>query len=164
MMGFAGLLLLLWEVYLFRLTFIPLRVLLGVMLLATAVATLLDIYSFKATYHLRGGIGLLMAALWNLVSWGFICSSLFLISNYYLTDGGVSRKEFAIVERSSHPGSKGAREKRKPTFTIRYKGLQRELVFAHRFYKWKDDYRSVILTLQEGRWGYEVIKGKAVTK
>ena len=153
-----------WSVSVYRLTFIPLIGLgMGVLALGL-VATLLDLYRFKAAYKLPPSLYFPLALACNTISWGFIFSSLFLLSNFKMAVGEVKRKEFVIVSRGVQPGIKGERELLRPTFTISYQGQQKELVFANRFYKWKDDCKSVILTLQEGLWGFEVIKGKAVTK
>lgn len=162
--GFAGLLLIYWEIHIYRLTLISIWVPLGIIAISAVLATLLDYRQYGETYNLSGLQNLFFAGCWNVVSWGFLVCSTFILSNYYLHGDSVTRKEFEIVSRSSLPGDKSDRSKRKPTFDIRYKGLPKELVFDHRFYKWKDDYKSVILALEDGFWGYEVIRSKALTK
>jgi hypothetical protein len=162
--GFAGIALLWWCIPVYRLTVVPVRFLLIVIGVVAAIASLLYYLQFRSAYSFRPGLAALLTVIWSVLSWGFMGSSVFLFSNYYLSGGEKQRKEFAILERSEQPGNKGERGKLRPAFTIAYRGVEKELVFAHRFYKWKDDYKTVILTLQEGKWGFEVIKGKAVTK
>ena len=162
--GFAGLLLIYWEIHIYRLTLISIWVPLGIIAISAVLATLLDYRQYGETYNLSGLQNLFFAGCWNIASWGFLLCSAFILSNYYLHGDSVTRKEFEIVSRSSLPGDKSDRDKRKPTFDIRYKGLEKELVFEHRFYKWKDDYKSVILALEDGFWGYEIIRSKALTK
>jgi hypothetical protein len=137
---------------------------LGIIALSATIATLLDYRKYGATYNLDGRQNLFFCGGWNIISWGFIACSAFFLSNYYLRADGVTRKEFEIASRSSLPGNKSDRSKRQPTFYIQYKGLEKELVFDHKFYKWKDDYKTVILELQDGHWGFEVIRSKALTK
>ena len=160
----AGIALLLRSQPVLALTFVPLRFFLILMGSVTLVATLLSIHKFRSAFACPPRTGIFLAICWNLLSWGFTATSVFLFSNYYLSEGEKHRKEFVILERTDQPGNKGEHEKIRPAFTISYRGMEKELVFANRFYKWKDDYKTVILTLQEGRWGFEVIKGKAVTK
>jgi hypothetical protein len=160
----AGMALLYWCAPAYGLTFIPMRYVLLIIAVTAVITTLLTLHQFRLAYDFNSNIALLLTACWGILSWGFICVSVFLFSNYYLSGGSKHRKEFAIIERSEHPGNKGERENLRPAFSIVYRGLEKELVFDHRFYKWKDDYKTVILTLQEGKWGFEVIKGKAVTK
>ena len=162
--SFIGLIVFIWSGAIYRLTFVPFIGFCSGILALGLVATLLNLHRFKAAYLLPTWMYFPLAWGCNTISWGFIFSSLFLLSNFMMAGGEVKRKEFAIVARDVQPGGKGERELLRPTFTISYQGQEKELVFANRFYKWKDDCKSVILTLQEGLWGFEVIKGKAVTK
>lgn len=162
--GFLGLLFVLWGSFVYARTFIPVWQLLCGTLLFALLASWASLRYFLVSYRTGRGWGLFLAFLWNVIGPGCGLAALFLISNYYLAKGPVVRKEFSIISRTTLPGTKGQRGLERPVFTISYKGHEKELVFVHRFYKWKDDYKSVILTLQPGYWGYEVIKGKAVTK
>lgn len=159
----AGLLALVWGGQVLKVTWVPLTTLILSGLLISFLTAWVHWKGFRAyalaPWMLRVGV-----FLWSAAGWGCLLISAFLISNFYLAEGPVVRKEFAIQSQSVKPGLNGQEDQGRPAYTVAYRGMTKELVFAPRFYKWKDEYRSVILTLQPGFWGVEVIRGKAVTK
>ena len=159
----GGLLALVWGFQVLKVTWVPLLALLGAGFLISLLAAWLHWKGFRA-YGLATWMLRILVPLWSAAGWGSLLVSAFLISNFYMARGPVTRKEFAIISGTVRPGLSGQEEQVRPAFTVEYRGMTKELVFGPRFYKWKDEYRSVILTLQPGFWGVEVIRGKAVTK
>lgn len=117
-----GLFLMAWQVIIFRKTIIDQKVLIGLILIVGMVSFFIDFKNYGKTYYLSG-IWLFTYSSFNYLSgFGFIVSSIFMLTNYYFADKTPVKKMFEIVERSSLPGGKHHRDERQPTFKIIYNG------------------------------------------
>ena len=152
----AGLILIIWEINIYRKTIIPFWIPFIIIILIGAWKTWLNYKKYISTYKKEGG-NLFFAIVQYTVVWGFSICSIFMISNYYLANSKKQIKNFTIEERSSLPGRKGNRGNRKPTFIINYEGLKKELVFSPSYYSKIDEYTEVTLLTQNGLFGFDII-------
>tara|TARA_R110001632_G_scaffold31109_4_gene81353 strand:- start:5886 stop:6410 length:525 start_codon:yes stop_codon:yes gene_type:complete len=156
----SGLLLMAWQVVIFRNTIIDYSILIGIILIVGVLTFLLDFKNYGKTYN-YSGIGLYFYSLMHyFFGYGFIVCSIFMLTNFYLADKNPIKKTFEIVERSSLPGSKHHRDERKPTFRINYKGKEKELVFQHKYFGKMESYKSVELAVRKGYFGFDILENK----
>lgn len=157
---FIGLLLMAWQISIFRNTIIDKKILICIVLIIGITSYILDFNNYKKTYNYTGIPLHIYALMHYFFGYGFIFCSLLVLTNYYLADKKTIKKEFNIIERTSLPGRKNHRSERKPTFTINYNGKNKELVFPHVFYKNMNFYTSVEFDVRKGYFGYEIIENK----
>lgn len=152
----TGIILIIWEINIYRKTIIPFWIPLIIIILIGTWKTWLNYKKYISIYKKEGG-NLFFAIIQYTVVWGFSLCSIFMISNYYLANSKKQIKNFTIEERSSLPGRKGNRGNRKPTFIINYEGLKKELVFSSSYYSKIDEYTKVTLLTQNGLFGFDII-------
>ncbi len=162
--AFLGFSSLSWAIPIYKLTFVPNRVLVLFAFVATGLGLLLSLPLIWKAYRMKTRTGRLLALLWSIAVPGILGVSMLLISNYYLAGGDPYRREVPILERRSVSLSNNGVGESNPVFHISYRGQEKDLKFHPRVNRWFEDYGSVILTLKRGYWGYEIIEGKAVTK
>ncbi|WP_179320671.1 hypothetical protein [Winogradskyella helgolandensis] len=158
---FLGLILMAWQIAIYRNTIIDLKILVGIILLVGILAFFMDVKNYGKTYKYNG-IGLYFyAAMHYICGFGFIVCSLFMLSNYYLAETEPIKKEFEIIERSSLPGSgKYRKHERQPTFNINYNGELKELVFPHKYYEKRNFYSIIELETRKGYFGFDILEHK----
>ncbi len=155
-----GVILMAWQISIFRNTIIDLSFLIGIVFVIAIIAFLLDFKNFEKT-HNYSGIGLYFyASMYYICGFGFIVCSIFILTNYYMADSESVKETYEIVERSSTPGRRHYREERKPTFDINYKGKIKELVFPHKYYDKMNFYTKVELEVRKGYFGYDILENK----
>lgn len=154
-------------VKIYRLTFIDWRIPTIIAIIVGLVVSYFDFKKFKKTLN-YGGISLyVFLIIQSFASWGFIISSVFLFSNYYFADSKKEMKTFEIIEADWIRGNSRklrVRNKKQPTFDIEHNGKIKELVFYADFYTKRNDYHSVELLMQNGFFGYEIIKEKKLNE
>jgi len=153
----VGLLLIVWEITIFRKTVVSLSLLLSIIACIGIATTSLDFKNFKNTYDLQGWKLYFFVLIQNILSWGFIACSILVLSNYYLSEGQPIEKTYEIVETSSMPGNSRNRSKRKPLVRINYEGEIKELVFSSQYYHDLGDYKFVTITTKKGRLNWDII-------
>ncbi len=157
---FIGLILIIFEIKIFRITMIDLSIPIGMILLVGTISFIIDFKNYKKTYK-KSRIALyIYSVLQYLISYGFIVCSIFILSNYYFADKELLKKTFEIVERSSLPGREYHREERSPTFRINYNGKIKELVFEHKYYKKMESYDSIEVEVRNGFFGFDILENK----
>ena len=161
---FIGLILIIWEISIFRRTVIPLGLLLSIVGVIGSVVTFLDFKNYCKTYDLNGWKLYFFAFMQNTVSWGFIACSILVLSNYYLSESQIIDEKYAIIETSSMPGSKGERSKRIPLVRIDYKGKMKELVFSNKFYNELEEYTYVNVSVKKGFLNWDIIVNQKLEK
>lgn len=159
-----GLILISWEISIFRRTFIPLDLLLSIVVATGGVATFLDFKHYRKTYDINGWKLYFFAFMQNTVSWGFIACSILVLSNYYLSEGQTTDEKYEIIETSYMPGSKGSRSKFKPLVRIDYKGKTKELVFSNKFHGELEEYDHVSVSVKKGFLNWDVIMDQKLEK
>lgn len=159
---FAGMILMTWQVIIYRNTIISLKIPLGITLIIGLITFVIDYKNYVNTYKDKyGEISLIFYAfMQSILGFGFIIASIFVLTNYYLADENSIEKEYRIIHRSSLSGSKHHRDERKPTFYINYKGMEKELVFPHEYFQNMNTYKSVVLEINKGYFGFEILKSK----
>ncbi len=161
---FTGLILIVWEIAIFRKTVISLGLLLLVIFGIGSIASFLDFKNYSQTYDLKGWKLYFFNFMQNILSWGFIACSILVLSNFYLSEGEIVEEKYEIVETSSMPGSKRNRSKRKPLVRIEYKGKMKELVFSNRFYNELEEYNFVNIGVKKGFLNWDIIVTQELEK
>lgn len=156
--------LIVWEIFIYRKTIIPLSLLLFIILGIGILSTIFDFNNYKNTYSLEKWKLYLFAFIQNTASWGFIACSILILSNYYFSRGEITERKYEIVERFSLTGSKGSRNERKPLVTIDYKGKMKELVFSPKYFEELNDYNFVTISTKEGFIYWDIIVNQKLEK
>ena len=155
---FVGLVLMIWEIKIYRQTIIDIEILLVIIFVVGILTTFFSLKDFQNLFNYKRKSTLyLWTFVQSTVSWGFIACSVFMFTNYYLASDEYNKQTFEIFERSSLAGRKYHRDERKPTFKILYNGKIKELVFPHKYYEKMDSYQNVELIVKNGFLGYDIL-------
>jgi hypothetical protein len=157
---FLGLILIIFEIEIFRNTIIDLNILMSLILLSSLLFLLFDFKNYKKTYNYSGFQLYFYLILNFIVGYGFTICSIFMFSNYHFASELTEKREFEIIERSFLPGGKNSRDKLKPTFTINFEGKEKELVFKNEYYETMNNFGSVEISVQKGYFGFYILKNK----
>jgi len=152
--GFLGLVLILFEIFIYRQTIIDTYIPISIIIVVGFLSFFFNRQHYKRTYLLTGNFFPLMQ---NLISWGFISSYIFMATNYYLADKTKTEYRFEIKEKSSMSGSKGHRKERKPLVTIDYFKFEKELVFRYADTDKVNKADSVMVTVRKGGLGFDIL-------
>lgn len=155
-MFFLGMIILIWEVEIYRKTFIDWKIPLSILLFSGILAFIIDYKNFKKTYNYKINEAYFYSIFYYFIGFGSIICSTFMLINYYFSNPKTENQSCAIIEISEITGGKGARESQ-PTFTINYKGKNKELVFNSQNLWKKQFYSEVEITTQKGYFGYDII-------
>ena len=155
---FVGLIPMIWQIKIYRQTFIDFKLLLSIILIIGFLTMFFSLKDFQKLFEYKHKAMLyFMTFIQTTVSWGFLSCSIFMFSNYYLANNESIKETYEIVEKSSLAGSKYRRNERKPTFKILYKGKLKELVFRHKYYSKMETYEKIELEVRKGFWGYDLL-------
>ena len=158
---FIGLILIIWEIEIYRNTVINKYILLGIIFLVGFIAFILDFDNYAKTYPKYSRLSLIVYSLMHyIIGYGFIVCSIFMLVNYYFSDKTFELKKYEIIERSSMTGGKYRRYERQPLFRIKYEGKMKELVFPHQYYEKRNFYSEVEFKVKKGYFGFEIIEDK----
>jgi hypothetical protein len=149
--------LLVWEVTLYRKTFIDIRILWSIIFGVGLLAALIDLKNYRQTYSYRGLKSFVFAFGTNLCIWGFSTCTLFMATNFYLGEERVSTTTCKIVDRYSMSGSKGDRSRRKPVFTISYDNARKDIHFGPDYFNELNSFQFVEVKTRKGLLGFDVI-------
>lgn len=150
----VGLILMAFEVRIYRLTLINTLIPISIFLFVGIGAYIVSKKHYNRHNMLSGPLSGLLQ---NICSWGFISCYLFMATNYYLADNETRDLKLKIESKSSMSGSKGNRTKRKPLVTIDYFGLQKELVFRYEDTEKVENADEVSLTVKSGFFGFDIL-------
>jgi predicted membrane protein len=151
---FAGSILMIFEIGIYRITIIDFKIPLLVILLFTGLTYIPIKNHYQNLYQVKSFFYPLMQ---SMISFGFIACYLFMAINYYGAEDDLKSYEFHIREKSTLTGSKGRRSERKPVVRFDYFGFEKELVFGFNSTDKVNNSDRVILTVKEGALGYDVI-------
>lgn len=151
---FAGLVLTILEIYLYRVTIISWVIPFMIWLLAGLA--LLPLIRTRLAQHLKLN-SLFYQIIYSLLGVGGITMYLFIAVNYYTASGQVSADTFKIVEKSSMPGTKGSRSERHPLVSIHYFDHEKELVFDFADTERVERADSVKVASKTGGLGFDVL-------
>jgi hypothetical protein len=152
--GFLGIVLIFFEIYIYRQTIIHTYIPISIILVVGFVTFYFNRQHYKRTYFLKGNFFPIMQ---NLISWGFISCYIFMAANYYFADKNTTEYKFEIKEKSSMSGSKGHRNERKPLVRIDYFNFEKELVFHFVDTDKVNKADSVIVTIRKGGLGFDIL-------
>jgi len=150
----VGIVLIIFEIFIFRVTIIPYYIPLGLIIVIGFLGYLIT--STHLDYVEPGG-NIFLKLIYGCCSWGFIACYLFMATNYYLAENESTPLTYPIIEKDSITGSKGSRDKRLPVVRIYYKGSMKELVFTYADTDKISRAKSVYLHLKKGALGFDVI-------
>lgn len=151
---FAGLVLTILEIYLYRLTVISWIVPFLVWLIS-GMAVVPLIRKQLATYLKLNN--LFYQVFYSVLAVGGITMYLFIAVNYYGASGATSTHDFKIIDKSSMPGTKGSRSERHPLVSIHYFNQEKELVFDFPDTQKVESADSVTVEVKKGGLGFDVL-------
>lgn len=158
---FLGLILIIWEINIYRNTIINIYLLLGIIFITGVIAFILDFNNYVKTYPKYSRLGQIFYSLMHyIVGYGFIFCSFFMLVNYYFSDDSFEKRVYEIIESSSMSGGRYHRSERQPLFRINYEGRVKELVFSHEYYEKRNFYSEVEFKVKKGYFGFEIIIDK----
>jgi len=161
---FLGVILIIWEINIFRETIIDLNIPIGIIIIVGITTFIIDFKNYKKTYNYSKIRLYIFSSMHYIIGFGFIACSIFMLLNYYFTDQNIRTESFKIVKTSSLPsGSKFRINVNTPTFEINYNGEIKELVFSSDYYEKRKFYKVVELQIEKGLFGFEVIKNKKLS-
>jgi len=155
-MFFLGLLSIIWEVEIYRKTIIDWFIPTLIILFSGILAFYIDFKKFKATNKYVGKELYLYSMMHYFVGFGFIVSSVFMLTNYYLSNSKNVIQTYKILDRTELPSGKSS-GKSKPAFIINYKGKNKELVFYSEYLDSLNYYKEIQLTSKKGFLGFDII-------
>ncbi len=150
----TGLLLIVFEIHLFRKTIIHLWIPVAIILTVGILSFLFNRTHFNLTTYSNGWFFSLFQ---NIASWGFISCYIFMAMNYYFAEVEQHKATFEIKSKSSMPGSRGHRSKRQPIVTIDYFGFEKELVFTYKDTETVANATKVVLISRKGLLGFDIL-------
>jgi hypothetical protein len=151
---FAGLVLTILEIYLYRVTIVPWIVPFLIWLI-TGLA-LVPLIRTRLALYLKMD-NLFYQIIYSVLGLGGVAMYLFIAVNYYTVSGPTSTHTFKIVGKSSMPGPKGSRSERRPLVHVHYFDREKELVFHFSDTKRVERADSVTIDVKTGGLGFDVV-------
>lgn len=149
-----GLVLLVFEITIYRKTIIDIYIPISIMLAVGLLTFYFNRDHYKKTYSLKGNF---FPVIQNLFSWGAISCYIFMATNYYSADKITTEYQFQIKEKSSIPGRKYHRNERQPLVRIDYFSFEKELVFRYADTEKVNKADSVRVTVRKGGLGFNIL-------
>lgn len=153
---FTGLLLVNFEINIYRLTFIPWIIPTCIWLITGLLITPFTTKLLAAEIR---AYSLFWQAFFNIAAWGGIVVYIFMASNFCFTRHDAYQTLTPVLSAGNL--AKGRYGCGEPYVDINYAGQQKELIFPCGALV--TDYKFTNLTLETGFWGYEVIKNQTLT-
>lgn len=155
LMFFLGLVLIIFEISIYRNTIIEVYIPISIILVIGLFAFYFNKQHYKKTYSLKGNFYPIMQ---NLISWGFISGYIFLATNYYFAENLTTNYKFKIKEKSSMPGSKYHRSESQPLVRFDYFNFEKELVFTFSDTEKVNSADSVKVFVRKGGLGFDILE------
>jgi hypothetical protein len=157
---FLGAILMIWQIKIYRNTFIDLAIPIRIILIVGFIAFILDFKNYKKTYN-YSEIGLyLFSSMHYIIGFGFIACSVFILTNYYLADSNITAESYEIIDSYKiRGGHKGIRHPQ-PVFLINYHGKKKELVFYTQYLENMNSYKTVEFDTRNGFFGFKILENK----
>jgi len=151
-----GLVLTIWEIYLYRLTIINLKIPLTIWLIPGLFMTPL---LYNKMNNIDGKKGhWILHYLCHTVMTGGIILFIFMALNFYLADKTIVEKRFKVLRTSSMSGPTGHRNERQPYVVINYSGFEKQLIFSNQEMKIVLPSKSVRLKIRNGFLGFDILE------
>jgi hypothetical protein len=159
MTAVLGLVLLAFEMLIYRRTIINPYIPFSIMLVVGSVAFYFNRQHYKKTYLLTGNF---LPFVQHFISWGSLSCYIFMATNYYLADKKTTEYKFSIKEKNSMSGPKGHRDERQPLVTIDYFSFEKELVFRYVDTDKVNKADSVTVVVRKGGLGFDILDNYGV--
>ena len=121
--GFLGLVLIVFEISIYRKTIIDAYIPISIILVVGFLAFFFNGQHYKKTF-IQSGI--FFPIIQNLISWGFISCYVFMATNYYLADKTTTEYRFLIKEKGSMSDSES--DERQPLVRIDYFNFEKDFL------------------------------------
>jgi hypothetical protein len=159
---FAGLILQIIAIDLFRLTFISTTISVGLYLFSGLIGFLVLWRKLKGTFKYKL-LDVIVALTFCIVSIGGTLTFLFLAANYYPVKSKPVKHIFPIVKTGTlgRTISSGCAE---PFAAVEKDGLLKEIVFTCNLPENISSYKSVDLAISKGALGFDIIRDKQLIK
>ena len=162
--SFIAIPLIIVSIYLFKKTFVSFSTIGLIFVSSGFIGLYFDHKKYFFTYKLKNWTGYVSGVIFYAFFLGATISSLLLSSNFFLSVGTVTTKDYKIISRNSVSGSKYRRGERKPVFSIRFNEQEKVFEYPHKFYKDMDLYKSIYLKTRKGFLGYDIILEESLKK
>jgi hypothetical protein len=155
---FIGLASTIFEIHVYQKTFIPIYIPVSLYIISGVLSTPFFLNTLRQTLD---GSGLLWQYVFNTISWGDVVAALFMAVNFYWGKGDIYSVTLPILHSEhSYSNRNGCYIL---NIKVEYEEVQRDLVFSCDTSNLKN-LDIVILTLDKGLLGYDVIKNQKFLK
>jgi hypothetical protein len=152
---FVGLILLVWQIFIYRRTIIDLNIPLFICFTPGLILTPLF---FKKLNYIDGTRGhWTLHYLFHTITVGGIILFCFMSSNFYLANNVSVQSKFKIIDRGSLPGRKRHRDERSPYVIINYNGMNKQLIFSYEKMDEVMAAKYLLLKVKKGLWGFDIL-------
>jgi hypothetical protein len=159
---FVGLILQIFAVDLFRLTFISTQFSVGLYLLSGLIGYVLLRRKVQGTFKNKI-FDLVISLTYCVVSIGGIFAFLFLATNYYFANIDSTKQTFPIVKTGTL-GKGNFSRCRQPYVVIEKEKSSKEIIFKCNLAKDIAEYKSIDLTISKGAFGFDIIRSKQLNE
>ena len=171
-LGFLGLLFLIIQIFIIRITEINLWLVIASFALIGFVAMLFDYERYTFVYEFRGLWARTFCFFQNALIWGSIVGLFFFGVNYLFAKDDWIRNEYEIIDVTYNIGPKkigngrkgGFTSERRPVFTALFKGREKYFEFSSNYYEDRYDYKTVVRVTSTGLFGFGIIKSDTPSK
>ena len=166
-LGFLGLVFLIVQIFIIRITDINLWLVIGAFISIGFVATLFDFKRYTFVYEFSNLWARIFCFFQNTLIWGSILGLFFFGANYLFEDNRQKRNKYEIIKVTYAIGPKTLKNGRKsaavtserrPVFTVLYKGIEKDFEFSSRYYENRYEYGHVLRVTTTGLFGFDIIK------
>jgi hypothetical protein len=154
----VGLILQIFAVDLFRLTFISTTFCVGLYVVTGLTGFFFLRQKIKGSLKNKF-LDLIVSLTWSIVSFGGTVIFLFLAGNYYLAKHDTSKQTFLIVKTGTL-GKGFFSSCAQPTVNIEKDGLTKEIIFKCNLPRDIESYKSIELQTGNGALGFDIIRDK----
>ncbi|WP_439695928.1 hypothetical protein ACFGVS_24380 [Mucilaginibacter sp. AW1-7] len=155
---FTGLASTIFEIHIYQKTFIPIYIPVSIYIISGVLSTPFFLNTLRQTLD---GSGLLWQYVFNTISWGGVVAALFMAVNFNWGKGDISSVTLPILHSEhSYSNRNGCYSL---NIKVEYEEVQKYLVFPCDTLNLKN-LDVVILTLDKGLLGYDVIKSQKLLK
>ena len=155
---FTGLILQIFAVDVFRLTFISQKVTVGLYLISGIIGFFLLQQKIQGNFKNKI-LDLLISLTYCIVSIGGILIFILLAGNYYLSNHNTTKQRFDIVKTGTL-GKGRSSSCFQPYVDIEKNGLTKEIIFKCNLSNDITNYKNLDLTISEGGFGFDIIRDK----
>lgn len=150
--------------YFFYRTVISIFLLMAIMLAVGLIVSYFDYKRYFFTFKLESWFAFVRVVFYHSLFTGSFITMLFLVSNYHLATPSDKVVEYEIIDRHSVRGRKYHRDEKKPVFTIRIDGREKEFEYEHKYHADMNLFKRISFRTSVGFWGYTILEGNTLIK